>query len=291
MRKSISSRWTYSQEDEGAFEAPPELLTLGYDRFTEAAPLSDHRHEKAYEFVYIESGRATWEVGGESYASHAGQLFHTRPGEVHRARLHHIEPCAIWWMIVLDPAESEGWLRLEARERLELAAGLRQAERVATTGPGVLDPFRRMRRALEQGGGLGALELRTGIVDILLRVLRPRKPQDLPVDLNEALGRLRSRIEADPERRWTTAELAASLGVSESYVYRVFREAVGQSPAAYIERLRVESACARLLRPGASITEVAFELGFKTSQHFATVFKRYTGLTPSRWRAQAEDRS
>jgi AraC-like DNA-binding protein len=232
----------------------------------------------------MESGRAMWEVGGASYASHAGQLFHTRPGEVHRARLNHIEPCTIWWMIVSDPAETEGWLGLDERERSELSNALREANRVATTGAGVLEPFRRMRRALEEGGALSGLELRTGIADLLLRALRPAKPQDLPADLSDAMVKVCSRIQAAPERRWTTGELASSLGVSDSHVYRIFREAVGQSPASYIERLRVKSACDRLLRPNASVTEIAFELGFKTSQHFATVFKRYTGLTPSQWR-------
>ncbi len=282
-RRRIAPRWTYTIEDDGALSAPPELLMLGYDRFTEASPLSDHRHERSYEFVYMESGKATWEVGGRAFDSHAGQLFHTRPGEVHRARMDHIEPCSIWWMIVLDPAETNGWLRLEERERLELSSALREADRVVTTEAGILDTFRRMRRALERGEALSALELRTGIVDVLLRVFRPRK-QRLPVDLNEALTRLCFRIQAAPERRWATAELASALGVSESHAYRVFREAVGQSPASYIERQRVESACRRLLRPDAAITEVAFELGFKTSQHFATVFKRYTGFTPSQWR-------
>ncbi|TLS51123.1 helix-turn-helix domain-containing protein [Paenibacillus antri] len=284
MRKTASSRWMYTNDRGEAASDVPELITLGYDRFSEAIPLPDHRHDRSYEFVYMESGRATWEVGGASYASHAGQLFHTRPGEVHRARSNHIEPCSIWWMIVLDPAETKGWLRLEERERVTLADALREAPRVATIGPGALEPLRRMRLVLEQGGALRALEIRTGIVDLLLRALRPGKSPDLPPDLSEALVKLCARIQAEPERRWTTAELASTLGVGDSHVYRVFREAVGQSPASYIERVRVERACERLTRTDVSVTEVAFELGFKTSQHFATVFKRYTGLTPTQWR-------
>ncbi|MGE7826636.1 helix-turn-helix transcriptional regulator [Paenibacillus sp. NPDC093718] len=74
---------------------------------------------------------------------------------------------------------------------------------------------------------------------------------------------------------WTfsTSQLAAELCLSESYFSRVFRDTAGQSPASYMERARMDLACRLLVQSPASITDIAHDLGYKTSQHFATVFK------------------
>jgi len=71
--------------------------------------------------------------------------------------------------------------------------------------------------------------------------------------------------------------------VSESHFYKLFHEIFGQSPSAYVERFRVERACA-MLQTHKSITDIAHELGFKTSQHFTAVFKKLMGSPPSKWK-------
>lgn len=87
-------RWTYEFPEVPTLSSVPELMMLGYDRFHEASPLNDHRHERSYEFVVVESGKVTWEVDGSLYPFHTGQCFHTRPGEWHRARPISLNPAA-----------------------------------------------------------------------------------------------------------------------------------------------------------------------------------------------------
>jgi AraC family transcriptional regulator len=52
----------------------------------------------------------------------------------------------------------------------------------------------------------------------------------------------------------------------------------------YVRTLRIEEAKRRLSQGNQSITEVAFDCGFSHAQHFATAFRRATGLTPSAFR-------
>lgn len=54
----------------------------------------------------------------------------------------------------------------------------------------------------------------------------------------------------------------------------------------YMERVRIDCASQMLKESKMSITDIAMELGFKTSQHFATVFKKMIGVTPKAWRKQ-----
>ena len=77
-------------------------------------------------------------------------------------------------------------------------------------------------------------------------------------------------------------ELASKIGLSTSRFYTRFKEEIGLTPSDYLLRRKVLESQRRLLS-GNSITEVAMDLGFSSSQYFATVFKRYTRMTPSAW--------
>ncbi len=91
--KTETARWVYEFLESDQLSHLPELIMLGFDHFQEAAPLNIHQHKRSYEYVFVDSGKVTWEVDGQLFTTHTGQIFHTRPGEWHRARLNFIEPC------------------------------------------------------------------------------------------------------------------------------------------------------------------------------------------------------
>jgi len=104
-------------------------------------------------------------------------------------------------------------------------------------------------------------------------------------------GALRSRVlsvvEAqlvDPALR--TLTLAESCNTSVRTIQNVFA-AMGTTPSAYILERRLRRAAERLTAsPGASITEIAFELGFNDSAYFARCFRQQFGVPPRDWRRQ-----
>ncbi len=59
-------------------------------------------------------------------------------------------------------------------------------------------------------------------------------------------------------------------------------------PGEFILRCKVEHARRLLAEEASPITEIAFRLGFSSSQYFATVFKRYTNMTPREARREAK---
>ena len=86
------------------------------------------------------------------------------------------------------------------------------------------------------------------------------------------------------------AELALMAGLSVDHFARIFRSATGDPPHRWLIRRRVERASQLLLDPGRSVTEIAMICGFASSQHLATVFRRYVGVAPTRYRQlQASD--
>ncbi|HEY2456945.1 MAG TPA: helix-turn-helix transcriptional regulator, partial [Candidatus Acidoferrum sp.] len=69
---------------------------------------------------------------------------------------------------------------------------------------------------------------------------------------------------------------------------RVFRRFVGEGIGEYVHRLRIRTACERLLSPEASMAEISMETGFADQSHFCRVFRRITGMTPHSFRTSLD---
>jgi len=80
-------------------------------------------------------------------------------------------------------------------------------------------------------------------------------------------------------------ELAALAGVSARHFERAFRQSTGSSAHAYVMNRRLYSARDLLINQlGLPIEQIAFRLGFSSSSHFSSAFRRQIGLTPIEFR-------
>ena len=87
-------------------------------------------------------------------------------------------------------------------------------------------------------------------------------------------------------------QIAAAVGISERYVYVVFR-ASGAPLGEWIRQERVDAAADMLARPGnasLSIAAVAHRFAFADHAHFTRTLRATRGMTPSEWRRFAVDR-
>lgn len=78
--------------------------------------------------------------------------------------------------------------------------------------------------------------------------------------------------------------LAEQLNISYSWFRKVFRDYTGHPPAKYFMLVKLRRAQYLLINTQESIKEIAFSLGFKSTEHFYTTFKRVTGYTPNVYR-------
>ncbi|MDF2837631.1 MAG: hypothetical protein K0Q63_3271 [Paenibacillus sp.] len=279
-------RYTYETERDGTIDGLPEFVMLGSESLRSTLGLQEHDHPGCYEFVWMEKGQAVWEMNGTAYETVSGQLFHARPGERHRGNRDVIEPSKFWWLIIREP-DKAGWLGLDGHDVNAISAELKSLPRVVNAGFRARDVFARIKDGLEQGGPLRNMIIRHSILELLLLAVRPgAKAPGMADDLQRKLRELVSRMENEPAWRPAIAELAAYCLVSPTHFHRAFQRHTGLTPVAYMDRVRVDEACALLSLPEASVTGVAHDLGYSSSQNFATSFKKYTGLTPTAWRAQ-----
>ena len=78
--------------------------------------------------------------------------------------------------------------------------------------------------------------------------------------------------------------LASEIFVSPSYLNRVFKRRFDTTPIQYLNLFRIEIAREILVQTTNKIDTVAGQVGFEDSKHFAKLFKKTTGMTPTAYR-------
>jgi AraC-type DNA-binding domain-containing proteins len=82
----------------------------------------------------------------------------------------------------------------------------------------------------------------------------------------------------------SVADFAKELNLSAGYFGDLIKKETGQSAQEYIQAKVIDVAKERIFNVDKSISEVAYELGFKYPQHFTRLFKQKTGMTPNEYR-------
>lgn len=80
------------------------------------------------------------------------------------------------------------------------------------------------------------------------------------------------------------SDITQLFGVSENYIFKIFRTSCGVTPKYYINALRIKHACHRLRCTDSSIKAIASECGYDSYARFSCVFKKLMNTTPSQYR-------
>lgn len=134
---------------------------------------------------------------------------------------------------------------------------------------------------------LYALDSRDGRVMALLLDEISRMPTlalNTPLPHEPRLARLCRALLDAPSLEIDINAMAARAGMSRRNFTRLFREQTGMSFSAWRQQACLLAALTRLSN-GASITEVAIDLGYRSSSAFTAVFRRVLGAPPSRYLA------
>jgi AraC-like DNA-binding protein len=143
-------------------------------------------------------------------------------------------------------------------------------------------------------GGWAVLERlsETMFVDTLRRFIEQEKDSEqrsgwFAAMRDRYIGNALRVIHSKPEHPWTVEELGRSVGLSRSSLHQRFVDVLGETPAQYIARWRVQLGSELLRNSNWSILGVAHEVGYASEAAFSRAFKRIVGESPSVWRRTA----
>ena len=105
------------------------------------------------------------------------------------------------------------------------------------------------------------------------------------------LKRVLDYIAASLDKNIGLSQLAAVAGMSPHYFSELFKQSTGHAPHSYVLLQRIERAKQQLRDPKRSIIDAGLDAGFQNPSHFARMFRKLVGTTPSKYRADNVSRA
>ena len=106
-------------------------------------------------------------------------------------------------------------------------------------------------------------------------------------DFPQTFMKLEQTLRDNLSHQWTVEEMAALVGLGTTAFSEKVKNYTGFSPLNYLINIRISEAIKLLKRKDVNVTDIALDIGFYSSQHFATTFKKLTGYTPSEFRKKS----
>jgi len=123
------------------------------------------------------------------------------------------------------------------------------------------------------------------ITELLIQATRQMTRQNHSGrDFPKTFMHLEEILRQNLAHQWTVEEMAALVGMGTTLFNERVKSYSGFSPINYLINIRISEAIKLLRRPDISVTDIALDTGFYSSQHFSTTFKKLTGFRPSEFR-------
>lgn len=237
-----------------------------------------HSHD-AFAIGAIVQGVGGYQCRGQRYALPAGTLSLMNPEEPHTG---HAESArVVYRMLYIEESRLPALLG-----RKRLPGGFRELN-PADDGQ-VAISLARLESAFGCSDALGLESELLALLELVfvrhggLRQARPASRD------SGVTAYLRDYLEAHYTEAVSLEDLAALVQRHPRHLIEAFRRAYGVPPHTYLLQRRVREAKRRLMQ-GKALAEVALDLGFYDQAHFNGVFRRFTGVTPGRFRTLVRD--
>ena len=143
----------------------------------------------------------------------------------------------------------------------------------------------------EDYGPRVALAVARDLIVYLKRLGRQEQYSDVLQFQTKAVSRLSELIAwivSHLNENLSVEALAAKACLCPRHFSRRFKVEFGITPAAFVERLRLDEACHRLSDPHNSVDDIATSVGFKSAIVFRRAFQRRLGVKPSEYRRRGD---
>ena len=244
-------------------------------------------------FYYVIEGRFDWIIDGLLYKLYPGDLAVILPGQSFGGEKDLLDIGSLSWMhLKMQHFDSNGkmsmgkWSRLTDKESSTIGRILlvnkcpilSKLKEAGTIFQNIHNEF-----VNQEIGHCVRVSLLIDELFILIARQLTRQNNSRR-DFPQTFLKLEQALRENLSHQWTLEEMAALVGLGNTAFSEKVKNYTGFSPLNYLINIRITEAIKLLKRPNVHVTDIALDVGFYSSQHFATTFKKLTGYTPSEFR-------
>jgi AraC-like DNA-binding protein len=265
---------------------------LGIHRI-KAACFQHRQVHKNTQLTFMLEGHLVWEAqGGRKIELRGGEYCLTCPGDNFVIPHNVLAPCYLMWILLNPFAENTGEYSLLSQHELEDMLGILTQNKdfkakITESMQFYLNEISKIAdvSSKKEISPLGMHKIRLSLMGILfesVKAANERVSTHLP---SSAFSRDVKQLVLDyPSRFLSVAEIASHFNLSPSLFCKKFKKETGLTLADFVRRIKLEESLKPVRNSSKSITEIAYSLGFSSSQYYATLFKKYFGKTPRQFR-------
>lgn len=265
----------------------PDIPVLYFVRHTQrTAPVEPHCHRGCFEIGLCLRGSLVLENNGAQHTVLAGGIFFNKPQDAHRL-LDYPKGTVLYGMLIRTANAKGGLLRFTKAESGEIRDRLNALPPHLTANTSQIkhDFIELFRAHGSLRGRYRTLCLTATCMNLVTSLLETSRQEQPPSHADRIDGIIAAMQQA-PEKNYEIDALAHQAALSPSHFINQFKRMTGLPPHHFLLKCRLDEAKVRLRKTRLPITRIAQDLGFCTSQHFSTHFKRATGMKPLAWRKQ-----
>lgn len=236
-----------------------------------------HSHQaKQFELHYFIGGEGHFRIGGTVHTLRPGALFLCPPRMPHAVETAKDEDPISYYAVLFTITD------VDAAGELESLLYKASGEPAKDIGRNYRFFFEELKERSRSASPVRRQAAVYQLISFLYLLGDGNVPRGEPgnVHLEQALDLMQEKV----YERLRLPEVAAKLGITESYMIRLFRKKLNITPMKYFTRLKVEAAAALLADTPLAVYEIADRLNFYSEYHFSRVFKHYTGSAPTVYR-------
>lgn len=276
----------------------PLVTVIDFSRYQ---PMTYNRMNMGLYGIFLKDIRdADLEYGRGSYDYQEGTLIFIAPGQVvgfgKRAEGESFQPTG--WGVMFHPDLLHGtslgkrirefsFFSYDVHEALHLSEQEKQI---------VLDCFHKIDIELKRGVDKHSKMLIVSNIELFLNycirfydrqfITRDHVNSSMLSGFEQLLNEYFSSGKSQAEGLPAVSYFSGKLHLSANYFGDLVRKETGMSPQDYIHNRLIDIAKERILDTGKSMSEIAYELGFRYPQHFTRLFRQKAGCTPLEYRGR-----
>jgi AraC-like DNA-binding protein len=243
-------------------------------------------------FIYILDGKFQWVIHTTEYTVYPGDIVVILPGQEFGSRSDVLEIGSFAWIQVEAKMQGADAITLDKWSSLSPGEVAAISKIMLLNSPLVITKFAdggKIFKCIQQE--LTAQELghqariNHHMDELLILISRQLSRQNNPGrDFSKTFLQLEEILRRDLSHQWTVDEMAALVGLGTTLFNEKVKSYSGFTPLNYLINIRISEAIKLLKKKEVSITDIALDTGFYSSQHFSTTFKKLTGFTPGEFR-------